>query len=138
MSSSTGMSPVEHAGVIRLVNCYIAAHIQGKQVEFISKHPETDIKIAQATAQAFAATKNISYLGASRDIDQPIITVIKSGEEWFPAELHPDKVRVLEWLSNLYLGGSLQQASSFAAAIARCIDVNFAPSIGISMYPESS
>lgn len=129
----------EFVGVIRLANCYIATHVQGKKTAFVSKHPERDIKIAQATAKLFAETNSIPYDDTLLEPRQPIITVIKHGQDWFPAELHADKVSLLTSFGpltsfgSMNLGGNQQEATNMANMIASSRRTECIPSIGISL-----
>ena len=59
--TSMNTQPNESVTVIRIANCYAAAHTQGKKMTFLS-NAETNKAIAQATAQLFAQTNNISYV----------------------------------------------------------------------------
>lgn len=136
MSCSTrisGQEPTEYVGIVRLVNCYIATHFRPEEKCFISEHPETDIKVAQATAILFAKTHNIPYDSDLREPDRPIITVLKREKKWFPAELHTNKITLLTNLGELNLGGKKQQAINMANVIAISKDADFIPSIGISL-----
>ena len=133
LSPDMRTQPTEFVGVIRLVNCYIATHVQGETKAFVSKHPETDIKVARATAKLFAETNSIPYDSTLKELNQPIITVIKSGEDWFPAELHADKVTLLTKFGSMDLGGSQQEATNIANVIALSRGQDCIPSIGISL-----
>lgn len=117
MTWSAGMRPTEFVGVIRLANRYIATHIQGNEKAFVSKHPETDIKVAQATAKLFAETNSILYENTLLQLNQPIIAVLKHGQDWFPAELDADKVKLLTSFGGLNLGGNQQEATIMANLI---------------------
>ena len=123
----------EYVGVIRLANCYIATHVQENQKKFISAHPETDIRIAQATAKAFAEANKIFYYAALQDPCQPILTVLKYEGKWFPAELHAEKVTLLRSFGPLDLGGSKEDAIHMAGIIALSRNGDSIPSIGISL-----
>jgi hypothetical protein len=114
--------------VVELVNCFIATHVNGQNKAFISKHPETDIKVAQATAKLFAKDNNISYDSVLRHPDQPILTVLKHKGEWTPAELHVDKITLLKGFM-----GNQKEAIAMANAIAMERGADSIPSIGISL-----
>ena len=135
MSLSTEMKTQvnEFTGVIRLVNCYIAAHVKENQKKFISAHPETDIKVAQATAKLFAETNKIFYDDTLFELSQAIITVVKRQEKWFPAELHADRITVLTSFGPIDLGGSQQEAINMANIIALSRGAASIPSMGISL-----
>ena len=132
-SGEMKVQPIEFACVIRLANCYVATHVNGQKKAFISQHPETDIKVAQVTAKLFAETHNIPYDNALRDPTQPIITVLKHKEKWFPAELHADKITLLTSLDALDLGGNQQEAITMANVIAWSRGSDSISSIGISL-----
>ena len=138
MTSPVGMrtQPTEFVAVIKLVNCYIATHTKGNKKVFIPQHLETDIKIAQAAAESFAKTKNIPYEDTLLEANQPIITVLKHGQDWFPAELHADKITLLTNLGSLNLGGSQQGATNLADAIALSRGADCIPSI--DLFRQSS
>lgn len=118
-------------GVIRLANRYMATHVQGMKKAYVSKHLETDIKAAQATAKLFAETNSIPYDNTLLETNQPIITVLKHGQDWLPAELHADKVTLLTSFGPLNLGGSQQEAINLADVIALSRGLEHIPSIGI-------
>lgn len=126
--------PSEFVCVIRLVNCYAATHVQGRKKAFVSTHPETDKKIAKTTAKLFAETHSIPYDDTLRELDRPLITVLKHGKDWFPAELHADKVRLLTSIcGQMNLGGNQQEATNMANFIALISGADCVPSIGISL-----
>ncbi len=143
MTSSTGLgSPSrEFTCVIRLANHYVATHVNGRAKRFISQHAETDLKVAQITAQLFSTTHAIPYESALIELDRPIITIIKNEGKWYPAELHPDRIKLLTGLpllnfSSLDLGGNQQEATLLAYAIASSLATDCFPSIGIETSLE--
>lgn len=127
----------EYVGVMKLANGYLAMHIQGKQKKFISAKFETDIKIAQEAALTFAQVHLISYQEKLLELEKPLITVIKHKDYWFPAQLYPGEIRLLERISfcffSLHLAGSQQRAIQIAKAIAWSKRGECNPSIGISL-----
>lgn len=125
--------PSEFVCVIRLVNCYAATHVQGEMKAFVSTHPETDKKIAKTTAILFAETHSIPYDDTLRELDRPLITVLKHGKDWYPAELHADKITLLTSFGPMNLGGNLQEATNKANVIALIRRYDCVPSIGISL-----
>lgn len=131
LSADVKSQPTEFVGVIKLANFYIATHIQGNNKAFVSKHPETDIKVAQATAKLFAETNGIPYDNTFRGPNQPIITVLKHGQDWFPAMLHANKVTLFTSFGPLKLGGNQQEATNIANVIALSRGTDCIPSIGI-------
>jgi len=126
--------PGEFVGVIRLVNCFAAVHVTNEHKKFISKHLELELRVAQAAAESFAATHNIHYDGDLKDLDKPLITVVKHMESWFPAELHPDGISMLEYLGKANLGSPEQESAiNLANAIALSRGGDCLPEIGISL-----
>jgi len=99
----------------------------------VSKHPETDIKVAEATAKLFAETNSIPYDSALLEPNLPIITVLKDGEDWFPAALYADKVTLLTSVGQLNLGGNQEKATNLAYVIAFSSRIDCIPSFGISL-----
>lgn len=125
--------PTEFVCVVRLGNHYAAVHSKKTEKEFISNHPEKDISIAQATAKAFAKEQKIPFDGRLKDLDKPIITILKQNEKWFPAELRPDKILLITGLAGINLGDSKKEATNLAQAIALSRGTDCIPSIGISL-----
>jgi hypothetical protein len=123
----------EYAAVIKLANCYAATHVKGKKKTFISARLEADVKVARAAAKLFAEDNKIFCDDAVHKLSQPIITVLKCGERWFPAELHADEVILLTAFGPRDLGGSQQEAVRMANVIALSRNWNSIPSIGISL-----
>lgn len=129
-----GMGINELACVFKLVNCYAAIHIQKDKSVCISEHPETDIKVAQTTAELFAKQHNIPYSNELLRMRNPIITIINNGEGWFPAELHSEKIRLLTGLGSFkFQEFNQNQAANLAEVIALSQNADFIPSIGISL-----
>ncbi len=129
--SSAKTTRSEFVGVLRLFNHYAAFHENESQVKFISKNPETDIKVAQATAKRFSETSGIPYKETLFQTEKPIITVIKSGEKWFPAELYADRIFLLMKFGPMDLGGTQEETIRMADAIALSRRTNSIPSFGI-------
>lgn len=127
--------PTELTCVLRLMNCYAALHVKGDTKIFISERPEQDLKVAQATAKIFAEARGIPYDSKLNVTNQPLITVIKQEEKWYPAELYPDKVSLLISYLGTNLGSSQQNAITLATAIALDRGTDCIPSIGISLSP---
>lgn len=125
----SNIQPAEFTSVIKLVNCYIATYVTRNKIEFISNHPESDIKIAQATAQSFSTTQNIPYDNSLRRLSKPIITVLKRGQNWFPAELHADRINFLQTDSDK----TQRTVTALAYTIALNRNLACVPSIGISL-----
>lgn len=129
----------EFAGVLKLYHHYAAFYQSGNQTQFISKHPEIELKVAQAAARAFAVEKGVLYDAAPKALRNPIITVIQVEEHWFPAEMYPDKIQVIERLGQASLGCPEQSAAiTFAEAIARSNGNNCIPAIGIAFSAKPS
>lgn len=106
---------------------------KGKKKAFVSKHPETDIKIALATAKLFAETNSIPYDDTLLEPNQPIITVLKHSQDWFPTELHADKATLLSSFGPMNLGDNQQEAINMANVTALSRGTDCIPSIGISL-----
>lgn len=138
-SHETRMPPAgEFAGVFKLVNCYVAIHDKKDETVVLSEHLEIDIRLAQATAKAFAQTHNIHYDGDLYQLNKPLITVLKRGEEWYPVELHTDKANFITHFGPLKLGGTQEEATNMANVIANYKGTDCIPSIGISLYPDAT
>ena len=89
--------------------------------------------MAQAKAKQFAEQQNIPIVQQLFDLDRPIITVIKKNQDWFPAELHRDRIRLINGIGGIYLGASQEEAINLAKAIALARGEPCIPSIGISL-----
>ena len=133
LPSETRGPASEYVCVMLLVNYFIATHVKGENTTIISSQPETDIRMARIAGIRFARSQGIHYEAALKQLSQPMITVIKHGSDWFPAELHPHKVALLTKLGALNLGGSQERAIDFAKEIALHRESVCVPSIGIVM-----
>ena len=136
MSYSSGTnitSSNQFTGVLRLVDHWLAVHVQGSCKACISKHPEEDIKVAQVAAKTFADSHHIPYEENILEMDRPLMTVLKIDADWYPAEFHPDKISLLTHYGNVKLGGTQSEAINMAQAIASRKKRDCIPSIGISM-----
>jgi hypothetical protein len=136
-TSTTATKLTGYTVVLRIVNYFAAMHVYGSNKAFISKHPETDLKVAKATAQKFAALNDIPYDVDLRDLDGPFLTIIKNGEKWYPAEIYSDRLRLLVSFGPLQLGGTQSEAINMAEVIALSRSTDCIPSIGISIYESS-
>lgn len=87
--------PYSIACVIQLANHYVAINKGWDVIEFISKYPETDLGVAQTAATLFAKAHDILCSTKPQGLDRPIITVLKSEGKWVPAELHPDRIKLI-------------------------------------------
>ena len=123
----------EFACVMLVAGCYIATQVTGKMKRFVSKHPETELKVAQTAAQRFASENNIPYVDELKKGDRAFITIIKYQEQWYPAELWPDKIVLLTKIEGTSLGGDQTFALICAESIALTKNEDFIPSIGISL-----
>jgi hypothetical protein len=132
-STAVGGRPTEFVGVVRFVNHYLALHFQGNKKIFVSKHAESDIKVAQLTAKTFAEQRHLPYNGTPMTPDRPLITVWKEGSSWYPAALYADEGVLLKKFGHLDLGGSSQQAIAIAQEIAANENTDCIPSIGLSV-----
>lgn len=126
--------PKEYVCIIRLVNCFIATHVNGKEKSFISKHPEIDITIAIIAAKNFAEEKNLTYIQDLLEPIQPIITVLKfEDSQWYPGAPLPNGIKLLKAFKSEKFGGSQEAAIKIAKWIAQTNSYDFVPSIGISL-----
>jgi hypothetical protein len=131
--STIGTQPSEFVCVIRLANCYIATHIKERNKAFISKHPEIEKIVAESTAKIFATQNKIPYVDELLEPDRPIITIMKDGEHWYPAELHSKKIILLLMQNFQDIGSDEQGAIRIAETIALREKSDCIPSIGISI-----
>lgn len=123
----------EYTCVLRLVNHFLAVHVKGQNKTFISKHPERDFKVAQLAALTFANSHNIPVDLVLKDPHPALLTVLKHGNNWYPAEIHADKLLLLERLGKVELGATQSEAIKLAKVIALSRNADCIPSIGISM-----
>lgn len=123
--------------IVKLVNCFLAVHKKGKITSFISKNPELDISIAKIAAERFAQLNNIPYRNMLLEPITPIITILKSKNKWYPAEIYADRIELIEKISDLDIGGSQTEAIDKAKDIANLYKTDCIPSIGISMFENS-
>jgi hypothetical protein len=97
--------PPEFAGMMRLANYYLPVHVrEGHVQKFISKTPETDLKVSRQAALEFALNHRITYYPSIIKTTRPLLTIIKDGDQWFPAELYPDKTIILRRKGPMRLG----------------------------------
>lgn len=136
MPKTAGSQGAEFVGVVCYAKHYIAVHVQETQKRFVSKHPEIDIRIAQTTAIQFAASHDIPYSMTLLEADRPIISVVKEGDQWFPATINATSIKMLTAFGPLPLGGTQEQAINMAKAIAISQQTDFLPQIGITMCAE--
>jgi hypothetical protein len=132
ISSDAIFKPIpqqEYISVIKLGGGYVAAHVMGTQITFISEKLEIDIKVAKATAHLFAANHHISYNSGLYVLAQPVITVMEHNKKWFPAEVYPDKITLLMQSRNYNFGGNQLDAVNSAKLIASIRETLFIPSI---------
>lgn len=128
----------EFVGVVRMANCYVAVHNQGKNSIFISDKFESDIRVAQVTAKAFAERNNLSYRPGPFDADRPTYTVLKKDTKWYPAAIYPDQVKLHTHFvmgnDKLDVGNEdLEFMKKFTQGIADKEDASFLPNIGIAI-----
>lgn len=122
--------------VLKLINRYAAIYQKDNKKLFISSNLEIDIRVAQVTAQSFALSESIPYKKNLYEAN-PIITILRQGAEWFPAELHSDKALILtSFLGFLKPSGTQENAIELSKAIAQWRGVESYPSIGIALSSE--
>lgn len=117
----------EYVGVLHTAYCFMPIHIYGEAIDFPSPHLEADLAIAQAAAQAFAQTNQMDYSSDLIEPSRPIMTIIKSKGQWFPAKLYPERIVLSE------KGESQQEATGIAFDLALTNGFDCFPSIGISL-----
>lgn len=122
MSSST-----EVVGVVKIVNSYAVALIDSKKSTFVSK-AYADEKIAQAAAMQFALLNHLGYQPKLIEMTKPLLTVMKQGDIWYPAEFHSDRISLLK-----EFGGTKEEAIRIAAHIAMIQGTICHPLAGISL-----
>ena len=80
-------------------------------------------------AETFAEKKRIPCRREILELTPPLVTVLQHDNQWFPAEFHPDKIRLITEFGASNLDGAKNLANVYALSTgADCI-----PSIGISL-----
>jgi hypothetical protein len=125
--------PPAYTGVVKLANCWIAYHTKGIAKNFINCFLESDLKVAQLTAQTFANINNIPYISKLATLDRPIITVYKDNSIWYPIEVYAEEVIPLKSWESLTLGSTQKNAINIARVIAQTWQCPFIPSLGMSL-----
>lgn len=134
MSAKTEFCPITRGGeytcVILSAKHYLAAYITPFKLQVLSKNPETDRSIAALTAATFANVKSIPFNNEPVQLIKPMVTILRSsGGDWYPAEIHPDKITFMkDYPSN----GSVE-AWKTANIIATQKGAFFVPTIGLSL-----
>lgn len=129
----------EFVGVLRMADYFLAVHFREGTTYSVSKHLASDIRIAQAAAQAFAEKNHLPYDPTMLyEADRPSYTVIKQDSKWYPAEIHPDRVTLLTHFGKKKHKNDIgHEDVNFAIAITQGIaaakHADFDPSIGISL-----
>lgn len=127
------MSFPEYAGVLKLVDCYIATHFTDDRISFISRYPETEKKIPQVAAKQFALDSNIPYIDTEIHLERPLLTMIKHGFHWYPAELHPTCIKVVTHINDKCICFDRTGAEKVAQVIAQKKRSICIPYIGIAL-----
>lgn len=125
--------PVEFTAVLKLANHYVATHSDHGKISVLTKNLECDVRVAHATAQVFSVLKDIPNTDTVLTLEQPLLTVCKKGDMWYPAELHPDKIVLIKKMESLNLGGTKEEAIENMKAIALIRKAGSDPGLGISM-----
>lgn len=124
----------EYAGVVLIGGMYAAIHSTPQVTRFISKHPETDEKVARAAAQSFAEQSGIPVHDNILSLTKPIVTVWKKDSLWVPLLIDSAGLIPVQG----YNGNKSQKAViELAKKIARCLESDCIPSIGISACSKS-
>ena len=124
----------QYTAVMQIYDAYAAIHVQPGNSRFISQNPTRDLSAAKLAAIEFAIREKIP---CDHEIKVPdkIYTVWKSNGQWYPAEIHPDKIRLLTGPAKSQeeiLGGSLEFATNIANALAGATLFDFIPELGIA------
>lgn len=130
-------TPNKFACVVKINNHWAAAYCKNNTYKIISEHPEEDIKVAQVAMIAFALLKGIDCLDDPIDLPNPIITILKDNDKWYPGTIYSDRIKITNNIifknqAPLDIGGTQEEAMSLAFWIALKDGLSFAPSIGIS------
>lgn len=125
-----------YTAVVQIVNSFAAVHVEGSEKRFISTHAESDIAVAQAAARVFAQSHHIPFHHQVLNLTKPIITVYKYNSNWYPAEFHSNKIRLITGIATVDFSGTQQQAINLARAVALSKSAPFIPSMGISLAAQ--
>lgn len=130
--------PAEYVNVTKILNFYVATHTKGTEKTFLMRQLVADLNIAKVTAKSFSRKSNIPYISKFDEEKRPIFTVLRYGEEWFPAELQIDKTLLLtgdksRHPAELHLGGDQAGAILVANVIALTQNGLCFPNIGIAL-----
>jgi hypothetical protein len=121
------MSLREYVGIARVANNFVPFYVNGTKKTFIA-NSETDIRVAKAAAEVFAAQKNIPLSSVLHTIQPALLTVFESEGKWYPAELHPDRITLLSSLGPIDLCGPQEHAIRCTKLIAQMRGADFVPS----------
>ena len=81
----------------------------------------------------------IAYIDKLFDLEQPIITVYKKDQKWFPVEVYPYKYTMLMSFGEDSLGyDDSDDAVKMAEAIALIKGTDCIPSIGLSIFQNQA
>ncbi len=126
----------DYTAVLHLAGHWCSIHVQSSKISFISKSPEKQLKTAQKVAAQYAQSKQIPFEENPVELNKPCITVWREGTKWYPAELHPTCIRGITKCGPFDLGGTVEEAKTYADVIAVDRGVNFFPQIGESCFSE--
>ncbi len=129
----------EYVGVMRLAGCFAAVHSKDTEINFISNHLEETMAIASESAKTYALQNKITLISDCQIPQEPILTIIRHGTLWYPAQIFSDRVKVLDKFLNPYntnqkaeLGLHYEGALSVAQTMANINQWSFIRSIGES------
>ncbi|MBX7066556.1 MAG: hypothetical protein K1X28_04945 [Parachlamydiales bacterium] len=116
-------------GVLRIGGHFAAVHSTPKYRAFVSKHPETDIRVAIATARAFAEQQKIPFKERLLYLDRPLVTLWMQESGWHPALIKSDDVTVIPG----YCGSDdPEDAYQVALKVASILKTDCVPKIGVT------
>lgn len=130
----------EYTGVIPLASRFVAVHITGGSSTLLSD-PEEKLITAQEIAKAFARQKQITYNSTLVLVAKPLLTIFKEGVFWYPIEVYPDKIKILDRYVHFDQSGKtvnigfLTSTAAMQAAeiIAKIRGYHFEPFLGLSL-----
>ncbi len=116
--------------LLKLANHYLVVRTEPSgSCKVLSKQP-VELRVAQVALRTFAEQLNLPVITTIGTMSKPIMTVIKRGEQWYPTELHSDRVTQLTHFGPMPLGGTEEQATCIAAVIALSRQSDFQPNWG--------
>jgi hypothetical protein len=112
-----------YVGLFRVANRFLPACINGAEIVVLP--PLTFHRaLAIAEIQKIARERGLPIHSKILEFEQPIITIGRKGEAWFPVELYPDRVRRIDLRV-----GTENEAYFLAMQITRDLRLDFLPSL---------